>query len=68
MKIEHAHPRSIFIINIIEGEKNRKVLDIGLQRVVFFLKRELENKDQEQDENMGVDEGENQSINKISNE
>lgn len=68
MKIEHAHPRSIFIINIIEGEKNRKVLDIGLQRVVFFLKRELENEDQEQDENMGVDEGENQSINKISNE
>lgn len=68
MKIEHAHPRSIFIINIIEGEKNRKVLDIGLQRVVFFLKRELENEDQEQDGNMGVDEGENQSINKISNE
>lgn len=68
MKIEHAHPRSIFIINIIEGEKNRKVLDIGLQRVVFFLKRELENEDQEQDENMGVDKGENQSINKISNE
>lgn len=62
LKIEHAHARAIFIINIIKRKKSRKILDIDLQKLLCMaaLKTELENEDQEQHGYMGVDEGQNQ--------